>query len=579
MALAGSAARFAGQAPGNGVPPAARERRLQERTETANEAAVDPFAAADPFASSDDASTRVALRAAVPASGTAVPVPQESESRLETANRADLRRDSATGLDSDLAKDESGLYFRKLDEASNQPLDKLQAAPAAEAAAKEMPPAPDMDQETQARDEPFSTFSLHVSDASFRAALAALRQGRRPDPAEIHVEQFYNAFDFGDPAPAAGEPVAAAFEQCAHPLLPGRILLRSAVRTAAAGRSPQNALDLTLLIDQSGSMVREDRREALREALLSLAAVLSPDDKVTAIAFSRESRLLRENIPGNQIASLLPLLADQAAEGGTNLEQALQVAGEIAGRQNQAKRSRRIVLLTDGAANLGDADPARLAQRIGALRQQGIATDIAGIGADGVNNRLLGELARHGDGRHHILDPGEGERFARDLAGAFRPAAQDVKVQVVFQPERVGGYRLCGFEQHRLRTEDFRDDSVDAAELAAEEAGVALYQIETLPTGRGELGELFVRFRETESGQIVERSWPIRHQADSPPLDRASPSMQLAVLALLAGEKLRGGPLAAGIDFRQLAPVRAQVRQAFPQDERVTSLLEMIDRL
>src|SRR6185436_10938400 len=121
----------------------------------------------------------------------------------------------------------------------------------------------------------------------------------------------------------------------------------------------------------------------------------------------------------------------------------------------------------------------------------------------------LEALTRKGDGRYAVLNsPEEADaQFARQLAGAFRPAAKDVKVQVRFNPARVARYRLIGFEKHRLKTEDFRNDAVDAAELAAEEAAVALYQVEVLPEGEGELGEVSVRFLDTGSGQRVERAW------------------------------------------------------------------------
>jgi len=213
------------------------------------------------------------------------------------------------------------------------------------------------------------------------------------------------------------------------------------------------------------------------------------------------------------------------------------------------------------------------------MRQQGIATDIAGIGSDGLNDALLAELARHGDGRYHVVTPETGGRLARDLAGAFRPAASDVKVQVVFNPERVGGWKLIGFEEHRLNTEDFRNDAVDAAELAAEEAGVAIYQVETLPQGRGQIGEIFIRFRDTDTGQIVERSWPIPYQPNTPALDQARPSMQLATLAMLTAEKLRGGPLGDAIDLSTHRPLIESLRPHFRHDPRANELFEMISTL
>ncbi len=439
-------------------------------------------------------------------------------------------------------------------------------------------PRPEIE-EIAAAEDPYSTFSLNISDASFQIAQAALAKGETPDPASIKVEQFYNAVDYGDPAPFAGEPVAVSIEQAAHPVIPGRNLVRIALKTAAAGRSASQPLRLTLLVDQSGSMVREDRRAAMNMALAGLSELLTQNDLVTVIGFSRTPHLLADGMTGDKAGKLANLVNQAASKGGTNLEEAIKLGEQLADRRKLAGAQNRIVLFTDGAANLGNADPGRLAERVKQLRQKGIAFDIAGIAADGLNDDLLGELARNGNGRYYVVGKGVDGDFAKQLAGAFRPAAENVKVQVRFNPERVGRYRLIGFEKDRLKTEDFRNDKVDAAELAAEEAGVAVYQVEPLPDGNGEIGEVSVRFRDTASDQMVERSWTIPHDTSAPVLDRASPSMQLAVLSMLASEKLKGGPLAEAIDFNQLIESAANVKQFYGNAGRVGEMLRMVDAL
>ena len=399
-----------------------------------------------------------------------------------------------------------------------------------------------LSQEIPATQEPFSTFSLNISDASFQLARTAIAKGQRPDPASIKPEQFYNAIDYGDPAPSSREPVAAAIDQTAHPVIPGRNLVRIAVRTASTGRSAAQPLRLTLLVDQSGSMVREDRRAAMQTALEQLSTLLTEQDRITVIGFSRTPRLLADSLPGNQANKLSDLINQTANEGGTNLEQAINLASELALRHKLTGAQNRIVLFTDGAANLGNANPERLSEKIETLRQQGLAFDIAGIGTNDLNDNLLAELARHGNGRYYLVGENITSSLAAQLAGAFRPAAENVKIQVKLNPERVGNYKLIGFEKDRLKTEDFRNDSIDAAELAADEAGVAMYQIETLPEGTGEIGEVSVRFRDTASGEMVERTWTIPHDPTTPAFDKADPKTQLATLSLLAAQELQGGP-------------------------------------
>jgi Ca-activated chloride channel family protein len=459
---------------------------------------------------------------------------------------------------------------------------RLSQEKAAALAANPPPPAAEAPRgEISAAKEAVSTFSLHVSDVSFRLAQAALARGQTPDPTRIRPEEFYNAFDYGDPAPTVAEKISSRIEQAAHPLLQQRNLVRIAVKVGATGRGATQPLYLTVLLDTSGSMEREDRIASVRSALNVLASLLTANDRVTLIGFSRQPRLLAEQLPGNQAAQLASLAESTPFTGGTNLEEALKLATQLARRHQNAAAQNRIVLITDGAANLGNADPTQLATMIETLRQQGIAFDACGVGTDGLDDSVLEALTRKGDGRYYVLDSAADADagFARQLAGAFRPAAENVKVQVRFNPARVGAYRLIGFEQHRLREEDFRNDKVDAAELAAEEAAVALYQVEVLPQGEGEIGEVFVRFRDAAQNNMVERSWTIRHEPQAKAFDRATPTMQLATTAALLAEKLRGGEAANLIELAELAPVVNSLRGHYANDTRVQELIAMFEQM
>ncbi len=431
--------------------------------------------------------------------------------------------------------------------------------------------------EAATNQQPVSTFSLHVSDASFRLAKAALARGEAPDPASIRPEEFYNAFDYGDPSPVAGEPVACRIEQAAHPFVQQRNLVRIAMKVPATGRGAGQPLRLTVLLDTSGSMEREDRAASVRAALTALVSLLGPDDRITLVGFARQPHLLADRVPGNQAAGLVDIVARTPFEGGTNMEEALKLAGNLARGQFTATAQNRIIVLTDGAANLGEDDPERLSKMVAALRQQGIAFDACGVGADGLDDSILEALTRKGDGRYTVINsPEEADAgFAHKLAGAFRPAAENVKVQVRFNPARVAHYRLIGFEKHRLKTEDFRNDRVDAAELAAEDAAVALYQVEVIPDGEGELGEVFVRFRDVATSNMVERSWTLAYAPQPPAFDRATPSMRLAGTAAFLAEKLRGGNLAAQIRLAELAPVVNALRGDYAHDARVRDLVTM----
>lgn len=434
--------------------------------------------------------------------------------------------------------------------------------------------------ETVASEEPFSTFSLHVSDVSFKLAQDAFANGQWPDPDKVRIEEFVNAFDYNDPYPTQEEKVAARLEQAIHPFLQQRNLLRVSIRTAAAGRGASTPLRLTLLLDNSGSMARADRREIVRRAVSMLASQLQSGDSVTLISFARQPRLLAEGISAEDAATLLESVESLPSEGGTNLEAALTLAYEKAKENLLVGAQNRIVLLTDGAANLGDADPESLTRRIELMRAGGVAFDAAGIGTGGLNDEVLEALTRKGDGRYYLLARPEDadSGFAKQLAGAFRPAAGNVKVQLEFNPERVGSYKLLGFEKHRLATEDFRNDQVDAAELAAEEAGVAVYQFEPKADGRGDVGSVSVRFRDMASGEMVERRWPVLYQPNPPLAEEASESMKVALCAALLGARCRGGALGERIDVSVLSRIINGLPHQWKSRPEINHLREMLQK-
>ena len=434
--------------------------------------------------------------------------------------------------------------------------------------------------EKTAEDEAFSTFSLHVSDVSFKLARAALAKGEWPEAAKVRIEEFVNAFDYGDPLPSRNEKVACRLEQSIHPFLQQRNLLRVSLRTAAAGRASTTPLRLTLVLDNSGSMERVDRRETVRRAFALLAEQLAPVDQVTLISFARRPRLLADKVRGAQVSQLVQQIQELPSEGGTNIEAALQLAFEKAQEQQVENAQNRIILLTDGAVNLGDAQPESLSRMIASMRSAGIAFDAAGISAEGLNDEILEALTRQGDGRYYLLDsPADADDgFARQIAGALRPSAKNVKVQIEFNPRRVGRYKLLGFEKHRLKQEDFRNDQVDAAEMAAAEAGVALYTLESKANGAGDIGQVSVRFRDLSTGQMVENRWPIPYEADAPRADQATPSLRIATSAALLAAKFKGGPLGHSVDLRTLSELLAGLPDRHCDSKRVQQLQQMLQQ-
>jgi Mg-chelatase subunit ChlD len=424
----------------------------------------------------------------------------------------------------------------------------------------------------------FSTFSMNVSDVSFKLAEASLQKGRMPDAASIRSEEFINAFDYRDPEAAAGQPVAFASERAQDPFAQNRDLLRFSIKTAAAGRAANRPLNLVLLLDTSGSMERADRVAIIREAMRVLAAQLHPQDTVSVVTFARVARLWADGVAGDKAGETLDRVGGITPEGGTNLEEAMRLAYQTALRHYLANGANRVVLLTDGAANLGNVDPGALKQKVEAFRKQGIALDCFGIGWEDYDDTMLAELSGNGDGRYAFINSPEeaGTDFAAKLAGALQVAAQDVKVQVEFNPQRVTSWRQIGYAKHQLTKEQFRDNSVLAAEIAAQEAGNALYTVEIKPDGIGPVATVYVRYKIPGTMNVQERSWSVPYDGNAPALEQSSAAMRLAGTASAFSEWLAASPFAQEVTTDELLRDLSGVPQIYGADQRPQQLEWMI---
>lgn len=427
-------------------------------------------------------------------------------------------------------------------------------------------------------EHPFSTFSLNVSDVSFQLALAQLRRGELPAGDQVRPEEFYNYFEYADPAPVAGQPVAFFAENAQVPFLHGQQLVRFAVKTAGEGREAGRPLNLTLLIDHSGSMVRADRQLILDRLLGEMQKILNPGDRVNVVTFSTSTSVLGMDLAPTQLPGIQQQLRQMSPQGGTNLELALETGYAVARQHKRAEAINRMILITDGAANLGNTSPELLAEQIQQGKLQGVFFDVIGAGWDEYHDALLERLTRNGDGRYRFVNSGEEvPPLLRSLAGAFRPAAQDVKVQVEWNPRQVVRYRLIGYETHRLRDEDFRDDRVDAAELAANETGNALYLIERAAEAEGPLGTVRIRYRPANGGAVRELAWVLPSNVPQD-LYEAPASLQLAAAAAFFAEKFSNPGGTAGIRFQDLMQLLEQPRRFYPDPTRIRELSEMIQQ-
>ena len=426
--------------------------------------------------------------------------------------------------------------------------------------------------------EPISTFSLNVSDVSFALAAASLERNQWPDKISVRPEEFFNAFSYHGSFYDSDAPVAFSAEHAGFPFGFGQDILRIGVRARSTGRSRETPLNIVILLDGSGSMERPDRLAIVREALTALAGSLLDQDKISIITFARKTRIWANGRSGAQAIQELERLRSLVPEGGTNLESALNEAYALARKHYLPDGLNRVVLLTDGAANLGNTDTATLSSRVKANRQEGIALDCFGIGWDGYDDQRLEELTRNSDGRYAFLnDVAQVESdFHRQLAGALEVAAKNLKVQIAFNPRRVSSYRQIGYSRHQLKKEQFRDNTVDAAELAAAETGTALYALSIDRDGIGPIGEVTIRYQDPASGIYRELQYIVPFREDAPELAQASAELQLATASGVFAEWLAGVPYSEGINLNVIAELVGRSRQAYPLDPNIARLESMI---
>jgi len=274
---------------------------------------------------------------------------------------------------------------------------------------------------------------------------------RHARPASVRSEEFINAFDYRDPEAAPGVPVAFAWERAQYPFVQNRDLLRFSLKTAAQGRQSGRPLNLVLLLDNSGSMERADRVQIIHEALRVLASQLKAEDKLSVITFARTPRLWVDGVSGTQAGQVAEEVSGLTPQGGTNLEDAMNLAYQTALRHYLANGLNRVVLMTGWRGQSGQRRTEALKQKVETNRKQGIALDCFGIGWEGYNDDLLEVLRAMAMAVRLHHTPGRSStQFASQLAGALHVAASDVKVQVEFNPNRVTAYRQIGYAKHQL---------------------------------------------------------------------------------------------------------------------------------
>jgi Ca-activated chloride channel family protein len=321
-----------------------------------------------------------------------------------------------------------------------------------------------------------------------------------------------------------------------------------------------------------------DRLGLVKRSLRLLLARLNAADRVAIVQFSSHARLLLEHTPVAQQAKILAAIDGLQCSGYTHLEGGLHIGYQTAAKGFRSGAANRVLLMSDGVANLGTDAAAEILLKAESFRKQGIYCSVFGFGQGTYDDTMLLTLADKGNGSYHFIDSvAEAQRvLVDDLAATLNTIASDVKIQVEFNARRVKQYRQLGYEKRKLQAEDFRNDAVDAGEVGSGQSATALYEIELQSDSREPMGVVRVRYRNLETGHIEEVAKAIAADRFIPRFEQADLRFRLAAVAAEFAEILRASPYAEGDTHEDVAKVLRPVALELRLDQRVQELLRLV---
>ncbi|HKZ55125.1 MAG TPA: von Willebrand factor type A domain-containing protein [Anaerolineales bacterium] len=430
-------------------------------------------------------------------------------------------------------------------------------------------------------DDQLSTFALDVDTGSYTVARRYLSDGYLPPKDAIRVEEFVNFFDLN-----YAEPERSAFSINLDGG-PTPFVQNERYRVIRIGIQGMDVPDeeradavLTFVIDVSGSMGYENRLEAVKRALSSMVETLRPQDQVGIVVYGSDARVVLETTPVSERRAILRAIERLEPEGATNAEAGLRLGYRMASEAFSPEKINRVILCSDGVANVGETGPDAILEAIRGYADEGIQLTTVGFGMGNYNDVLMERLADDGDGFYAYVDTAaEAEKlFVADLTGTLQTIALDAKIQVEFNPEVVTRYRLLGFENRALMDEEFRDDSADAGEIGAGHSVTALYEVKLTEGAQGTIAKVALRWEDPQSHEVTELTESIASEALALSFDKMSPTFQLAVFVAEYAEILRESYWAQNFTLEGLAEELSGFDLGAFDDEEILEFGELVDR-
>ncbi len=330
---------------------------------------------------------------------------------------------------------------------------------------------------------PLSTFSIDVDTAAYSNMRRFLNQGLLPPKDAVRIEELINYFDYEYEAPKDGEPFAAHMEITEAPWNPEHRLLRIGLKGREIANVSRPASNLVFLLDVSGSMKTFDKLPLVKDSLRMLIDQLDERDTVSIVVYAGASGLVLPATSGDHREALRAAVDRLEAGGSTNGGSGIQLAYKTARRNFLPQGVNRVILATDGDFNVGITNRGDLTRLIEEEAEKGIFLTVLGFGMGNYKDSTLELLADKGNGNYAYVDTHNEARkvLVEQMSSTLVTIAKDVKIQIEFNPEKVGAYRLIGYENRILNKEDFNDDSKDAGEIGAGHSVTVLYEL--VPAG------------------------------------------------------------------------------------------------
>ncbi|MGA9595724.1 MAG: von Willebrand factor type A domain-containing protein [Acidimicrobiia bacterium] len=329
-------------------------------------------------------------------------------------------------------------------------------------------------------EDSMSTFAVDVDTGSYTLMRAWINDGYLPDPDSVRVEEYVNYFDGGYQAPDDSTFAIYADGGPTPYWDPANDILRIGIKAREVTERQRQDMNLTLVVDVSGSMGDQNKLKMVQDALAVLIGELDRYDTVGIVSYNTDARVVLEPTPASDADTIIDAIYRLSAGGNTNAEAGLLKGYDMADDSYQRDAVNRVVLLSDGVANVGNTGPGSILEQIGDRTREDIDLVTIGVGISTYNDVLLEQLADQGNGWYAYVDTKDEavKLFREQLTTSLETVARNAKVQVEFDPEYVDGYRLIGFENRAIADQDFRDDSVDAGEINAGHTVTALYELD-----------------------------------------------------------------------------------------------------